>query len=208
MPLAKGQSCAYAAAARPSFRDMPLLPARSNQPPRRTRRSRAHTFRISQIPIAECAAFSAPHPPRVLSLAAFGRRPLVYVAPLSLTVIRNPYMSVNLSRPFRTVPIRGHILILLFEPLQSPSFRPDPQSLKAVARRASQRMAVALIVPTRRLISRPLLDWPEHDGRLGRVGIALAARRACPQEIGQPRLYRQRPTDIKQLSTSVALPVV
>jgi hypothetical protein len=40
------------------------------------------------------------------------------------------------------------------------------------------RMAVALIVPTRRLISRPLLDWPEHDGRLGRVGIALAARRA------------------------------
>ena len=50
--------------------------------------------------------------------------------------IRNPYMSVNLSRPFRTVPIRGHIL--LFEPLQSPSFRPDPRSLKAVARRASQ----------------------------------------------------------------------
>ena len=115
-------------------------------------------------------------------------------------------MSVNLSRPFRTASIGGRIL--LFEPLQSPSFRPDPQSLKAVARRASQRMAVALIVPTRRLISRPLLDWPEHDGRLGRVGIALVARRACPQEIGQPRLYRQRPTDIKQLSTSVALPVV
>jgi len=51
-------------------------------------------------------------------------------------IVRNPYMSVNLSRPFRAVPIRGHIL--LFEPLQSPSFRPDPQSLKAVARRASQ----------------------------------------------------------------------
>jgi hypothetical protein len=33
-----------------------------NQPPRRTRRSRAHTFRISQIPIAECAASSAPIP--------------------------------------------------------------------------------------------------------------------------------------------------
>jgi hypothetical protein len=49
--------------------------------------------------------------------------------------IRNPYMSANLSRPFRA-PIRGHIL--LFEPLQSPSFRPDPQSLKAVARRAGQ----------------------------------------------------------------------
>ena len=49
--------------------------------------------------------------------------------------IRKPYMSANLSRPFRA-PIRGHIL--LFEPLQSPSFRPDPQSLKAVARRAGQ----------------------------------------------------------------------
>ena len=56
----------------------------------RSRRSRAHTFRISQIPIAQCAAFSAPHPPRVLSLAAFGRRPLVYVAPMSLAGIRNP----------------------------------------------------------------------------------------------------------------------
>src|SRR5437879_5923621 len=62
----------------------------SNQPPQRTRRSRAHTFRISQIPIAQCAAFSAPHPPRVLSLAAFGHRPLVYVVPMSLAGIRNP----------------------------------------------------------------------------------------------------------------------
>jgi hypothetical protein len=39
----------------------------------------------SRVP--ECAAFSAPHPPRVLSSAAFGRRPLVYIAPLSLTGI-------------------------------------------------------------------------------------------------------------------------
>src|SRR6266478_2120474 len=62
----------------------------SNQPPQRTRRSHAHTFRISQIPIAQCAAFSAPHPPRVLSLAAFGHRPLVYVVPMSLAGIRNP----------------------------------------------------------------------------------------------------------------------
>jgi hypothetical protein len=61
-----------------------------NQPPPRTRRSRAHTFRIRQIPIAECAAFSAPIPPRVPSLVAFGRRPLVYVAPMSLAGIRNP----------------------------------------------------------------------------------------------------------------------
>jgi hypothetical protein len=110
-------------------------------------------------------------------------------------------MSVNLSRPFRTVPIRGHIL--LFEPPILPSRPAISQGRRA---QGQPRMAVALIVPTRRLISRPLLDWPEHDGRLGRVGIALAARRACPQEIGQSRLYRQRPTDTKQLSTSVALP--
>ena len=60
-------------------------------------------------------------------------------------------------------------------------------------------MAVALIVPTRRLISRPLLDWPEHDGRLGRVGIALAARRACPQGIGQPRLHARRISNSSRL---------
>ena len=90
-------------------------------------------------------------------------------------VIRNPYMSVNLSRPFRTVPIRGHIL--LFEPLQSPSFRPDPQYLNAVARRAGQGWPSHCPCHAR-LISRPLLDRSEHDGRLRRVGIALAARRA------------------------------
>jgi hypothetical protein len=90
-------------------------------------------------------------------------------------VVRKPYMSVNLSRPFRTVPIRGHIL--LFEPLQSPSFRPDPQYLNAVARRAGQGWPSHCPCHAR-LISRPLLDRSEHDGRLRRVGIALAARRA------------------------------
>jgi hypothetical protein len=146
-----------------------------NRPPRRIRRSRAHTFRISQIPIAECAAFSATHPPRVLSLAAFGRRPLVYVAPLSLAGIRNPYMSAKLSRPFRTASIGGRIL--LFGPLQSPSFRPDPQYLNALARRAGQGWPPRCPCHARR-ISRPLLDRSEHDGRLRRVGNALAARRA------------------------------
>ena len=38
--------------------------------------SLAHTFRVSQIPIAECAPASAYHRPRVPSLAAFGRRPV------------------------------------------------------------------------------------------------------------------------------------
>jgi hypothetical protein len=75
-----------------------------NQPPRRTRRSRAHTFRISQITIAKCAAFSAPHPPRVLSLAAFGRRPLVLVAPLSLAGIRNP------TQQQKSLWLCGHVL--------------------------------------------------------------------------------------------------
>jgi transposase-like protein len=36
----------------------------------------ARTFLVTQIPIAECAALSAHHLPRVRSLAAFGRRPL------------------------------------------------------------------------------------------------------------------------------------
>src|SRR5438876_1698805 len=69
-----------------------------NQPPRRTWRCRAHTLRISQSPIAEFAAFSAPHPPRVLSLAAFGRRLLVYVVPISLAGIRNPKQQATFKR--------------------------------------------------------------------------------------------------------------
>ena len=86
---------------------------------------------------------------------------------------RNPYMSAKLSRPFRTASIGGRIL--LFGPLQSPSFRPDPQYLNAVARRAGQGWPSRCPCHARR-ISRPLLDRSEHDGRLRRVGIALAAR--------------------------------
>ena len=86
---------------------------------------------------------------------------------------RNPYMSAKLSRPIRTASIGGRIL--LFGPLQSPSFRPDPQYLNAVARRAGQGWPSRCPCHARR-ISRPLLDRSEHDGRLRRVGIALAAR--------------------------------
>jgi hypothetical protein len=78
-----------------------------------------------------------------------------------------------LSRPFRTASIGGRIL--LFGPLRSPSFRPDPQYLNAVARRAGQGWPSRCPCHARR-ISRPLLDRSEHDGRLRRVGIALAAR--------------------------------
>ena len=60
--------------------------------------------------------------------------------------VRNPYMSAKLSRPLphgfdrRSYPFVCPLL-------QSPSCRPDPQYLNAVARRAGQRMAVALSVP-------------------------------------------------------------
>ena len=47
-----------------------------------------------------------------------------------------PLYERELVKAFPHGAYQGHIL--LFEPLQSPSFRPDPQSLKAVARRASQ----------------------------------------------------------------------
>jgi len=59
----------------------------------------------------------------------------------------------------------------------APSCRPDPQYLNAVARRAGQGWPSHCPCHAR-LISRPLLDRSEHDGRLRRVGIALAARRA------------------------------
>src|SRR5580704_16458658 len=40
-------------------------------------RSIERTFLLTQIPITECAARSPHHLPRVRSLAAFGRRPLL-----------------------------------------------------------------------------------------------------------------------------------
>jgi integrase/recombinase XerD len=43
----------------------------------------------------------------------------------STSTYQKPYMSANLSRPFRAAPIRSRIL--LFGPLRSPSFRLDPQ---------------------------------------------------------------------------------
>src|ERR1700747_2272052 len=45
-------------------------------------RAVARTLLLTQIPIAECTALSAPHLPRVRSLAAFGRRP--WCSPLHL----------------------------------------------------------------------------------------------------------------------------
>ena len=64
----------------------------------RASRSFARTFRVSQIPIAERAALSAHHRPRVRSLAAFGRRPPCSRAP-SMAGIRNPQQTEEVGSP-------------------------------------------------------------------------------------------------------------
>jgi hypothetical protein len=86
-------------------------------------------------------------------------------------------------------------------------FCPDrrfPTPTRAEAVTAGRRSAIAAHSD----VSRPRLDSFEHGGRLGRVGIILAAHRPCPQEIEYPRLNREHPTDIKQLPTSVDPPRV
>jgi hypothetical protein len=96
----------------------------------------------------------------------------------------------------------------LFGPLQSPSFRPDPQYLNAVARRAGQGWPSRCPCHARR-ISRPLLDRSEHDGRLRLVGIALAARlssryrahaaiRRAPDRYQTPLDFRGSPRHVKR----------
>jgi len=121
-------------------------------------------------------------------------------------------MSAKLSRPFRTASIGGRIL--LFGPLQSPSFRPDPQYLNAVARRAGQGWSSRCPCHAHR-ISRPLLDRSEHDGRLRRVGIALAARlssryrahaaiRRAPDRYQTPLDFRGSPRHVKRFQQASA----
>src|SRR6516165_4640113 len=58
-------------------------------------RTHARTLRVTQFPIAECAATAPHYPPRVRSLAAFGRRPPVDVARLSMAGIRNPAQNLS-----------------------------------------------------------------------------------------------------------------
>jgi hypothetical protein len=59
-------------------------------------------------------------------------------------------------------------------PLRSPSFRPDPRVLRPVARRGSQGWPLSKWFSTH-YIFRPLLDCPEHDGKLGRVGAMISS---------------------------------
>jgi len=62
-------------------------------------------------------------------------------------------------------------------------------------------MAVALIVPTRRLISRPLLDLARARRQArGASGSLSPPRRACPQEIGQVAAIPPAPRRISNSS--------
>jgi len=90
------------------------------------------------------------------------------------------YMSANLSRPFRT----AQVISFCSAPFGAhPSVR--TRGLSRPSRTGPVKDGRRADRATLRLISRPLLDWPEHDGRLGRVGSR--AHRACPQQIEHPR---------------------
>ena len=93
---------------------------------------------------------------------------------------RKPYMSANLSRPFRT----AQVISFCSAPFGAhPSVR--TRGLSRPSRTGPVKDGRRADPATLRLISRPLLDWPEHDGGLGRVGSR--AHRACPQQIEHPR---------------------
>jgi hypothetical protein len=91
-----------------------------------------------------------------------------------------PYMGTSMSRTktWPQAPLscflcstdlnfgRDHPFV---RPLRSPSFRPDPRALRPVAHRASQGWPLSKCFNAH-YISRPFLDWPEQDGKLGRVG--------------------------------------
>jgi hypothetical protein len=72
-PSKQARSCNNQRQSQPASQAAAACQAR-HQPPRNALRTSAHTFRISQIHIAQCAALRTSSP-RVRSLAAFGRRP-------------------------------------------------------------------------------------------------------------------------------------
>ncbi len=108
---------------------------------------------------------TAAHFPRFRPLEVFVRRPQECVAPPSWAGIRKPYMSANLSRPFRTAQVVSFCstppeLILPSRPAVSQGRRAQGQS----------RMAVALIVPRAARFPGHSLTGLVRDGRLERVG--------------------------------------
>jgi hypothetical protein len=94
------------------------------------------------------------------------------------------------------------ITVSLFDPLRSPSLRPDPRFAQGVARRGCQGR------PARRRrgilgASRPYLDSPEHDANVRRVGVShrssslLQSRapwRAPPRRCGRACWRARSPT--------------
>ena len=139
---------------------------------------------------------TACHFPRFRSLKAFGRRPRCTPRRRDRPASARTCQGLS-ARPSEVIsfclsPCRAHP----FVPTRSLS-RPSRAGPVKNGRRADR--------PAPRLISRPLLDWPEHDGRLGRVGIALAARLSSRDRVLAPMPSTRR---ISNSSTSLARPVV
>ena len=111
--------------------------------------------------------------PRFLSLEAFGRRPQCSWHRLRWAVIRNPYMSTNLSRPFRTQ-------VVSFCSAPCGAILPSRPAVSQGRRAQGQsRMAVALIVPRAAGFPGHSLTGPSTTAGSGASG--LAARWACFQ---------------------------
>ena len=153
-------------------------------------RPQSHSLtRGAQIPIALAAPLYVPYA-RFPSLEAFGRRPPNAPRRPSSGRHPKPLYEREVVKAFpHGFDRRSYPFVW---PLQSPSFRPDPQYLNALARRAGQGWPPRCPCHARR-ISRPLLDRSEHDGRLRRVGNALAARRALSSRNRAHAVIRRAP---------------
>lgn len=143
-------------------------PSRSPQNPWQSNPHR--TRRTPHIAVSSLGGFRTPAPERA--------------APSSCAGIRKPYMRVNLSRPFFVSPL-SEVASFCLAPCRAHPSVPT-RDLSTPSRAGPVKDGRRADRATRRLISRPLLDWPEHDGKLERVGIALAARRACSADQPSP----------------------
>jgi hypothetical protein len=119
----------------------------------------------------------------------------VHAAASRWAVIRNPYMSAKLSRPFRTASIAGRIL--LFDPAE-PILSSRPAISQRRRAQGRSRMAVALSVPRAPNFQGHSLTGLSTTAGSGASGsLSPPAEQACPQET---QLYGEHPTDIKYLS--------
>ena len=103
----------------------------------------------------EPAAPSVHFRPRFRALAVFGRRPPEHAGDYIVPGDRKPYMSANLSRPFRT----AQVISFCSAPFGAhPSVR--TRGLSRPSRTGPVKDGRRGDRATLRLISRPLLDWP------------------------------------------------